>query len=170
MNFKKNILAFFVIGIAGVLGHFLYEWTGENMLVGMFFPVNESTWEHLKLLFFPSVIYFIAKYFLSKKNKDYENYFPAIAISVFCGMLTIVTLFYTISGILGYNVDFINIIIYFIGVIVTICKRNKVLREDKFSSKNANIISAFFLGLTAFLFAVWSFNPPSIGIFTPPVM
>ena len=39
--------------ILGTLLHFLYEWTGYNYLVGFISPVNESTWEHLKLLFFP---------------------------------------------------------------------------------------------------------------------
>ena len=51
MTLKRNLIAFLVISILGTIGHFLFEWTGENAIVGLFFPVNESTWEHLKLLF-----------------------------------------------------------------------------------------------------------------------
>ena len=36
----------------GTLLHFVYEWSGENVLVAAFSAVNESTWEHMKLLFF----------------------------------------------------------------------------------------------------------------------
>ena len=51
---KRNITAFLTIGLIGVISHFIYEWTGENTLAGLIFPVNESIWEHLKLIFFPS--------------------------------------------------------------------------------------------------------------------
>ena len=53
-SLKKTELVSFVIASAlGVLFHFMYEWTGENAIAGLFFPINESTWEHLKLIFFP---------------------------------------------------------------------------------------------------------------------
>ena len=168
MSLKKNIIAFFIIGISGTLSHFIYEWTGENKFIGYFFPVNESTWEHLKLLLFPTVIYSVFEYILTKKRP--ENYIPAIVISVICGMTAIVTLFYTISGIIGRNVDFINISIYYIGVIVMLIKKNKIIKENKFS---INIAYWFFLGLgliIAILFITWSYNPPSLGIFMPPSM
>ena len=78
----KNILtAFIIIGILGSLSHFVYEWSGNNRFVGYFFAVNESTWEHLKLLFFPTVVYSVIEYFLVK-NKI-ANYIPAAVISVF---------------------------------------------------------------------------------------
>ena len=41
----------------GTLAHFVYEWSGNNPVVGLFCAVNESTWEHIKLLFFPMLLY-----------------------------------------------------------------------------------------------------------------
>ena len=70
MSFKKNLISFFVIGIIGVLSHFVYEWSGENAFVGLFFPVNESIWEHLKLIFYPALIYFTAEYFYTKEQSE----------------------------------------------------------------------------------------------------
>lgn len=167
MGIKKNITAFLVIGILGTLFHFVYEWTNENFIAGLFFPVSESIWEHLKLIFYPTLIYSSFEYFACK-NKP-ENYIPATAVSIFWGMFVTTALYYIYSGILGFNVSFIDISIFFIAVIMLIVKRNKILRNEKFNTKNAVITSLILLGITAFLFAVWSYNPPSLGIFTPPV-
>lgn len=53
MTLKTNIYRFLFISILGTLLHFTYEWSQNNAIVGLFSAVNESTWEHLKLLFFP---------------------------------------------------------------------------------------------------------------------
>lgn len=50
---RLNLFRFIFISILGVLLHFTYEWSGDNPAVGLFSAVNESTWEHLKLIFFP---------------------------------------------------------------------------------------------------------------------
>jgi len=42
--------------ILGTILHFTYEWSGGNAFVGTFSSVNESTWEHLKLAFFPMLL------------------------------------------------------------------------------------------------------------------
>lgn len=51
MSLKTNLFRFIFISVLGVLLHFTYEWAGDNAVVGLFSAVNESTWEHLKLLF-----------------------------------------------------------------------------------------------------------------------
>jgi len=167
MTLKKNIVAFVIIGILGTLGHFLYELTNQNFLIGLFFPVNESTWEHLKLLFFPTLLYSLFEYLFSKEKT--ENYLAAVTFSLICGMFSIVVVFYTIRGIMGRNIDFINILIYFISIIVMLCKKRKILRSGKLTSKTALRVSEIILIIITVLFMIWSYNPPAIGIFTPPV-
>ena len=56
MSLKTNLFRFIFISVLGVLLHFTYEWSGDNAVVGLFSAVNESTWEHLKLLFFPFLL------------------------------------------------------------------------------------------------------------------
>ena len=168
MSAKRNVIAFFIISIIGTLSHFVYEWTGKPYLIGLFFPVNESTWEHLKLLFFPSLIYFAIVYFTLKEKP--KNYISATAISIIAGMLSIVVMFYTYQGVLGKNIDFLNILIYFLGVIMTVYIMQRILKTQSYSSGTANVISLFFLLLTAILFVSFSFNPPSLGIFLPPAV
>lgn len=55
-----ELAGFLFTGALGVLLHFLYEWSGGNTLAAAFSAVNESTWEHMKLLFFPM---FVFRYF-----------------------------------------------------------------------------------------------------------
>ena len=56
----------------GTFLHFLYDITEENTIVSLFSAVNESTWEHMKLLFFPMFVYSLFGYrFLSE---EYENF------------------------------------------------------------------------------------------------
>lgn len=166
LGFKKNLLAFFIIGILGTLGHFVYEWSGENTIIGLIFPVNESIWEHLKLIFYPSLIFFLAEYFITDKKPD--NYIPASIMGIFSGMTSIIVLYYTISGVVGKNIDFINIVIFFTAIIITLCKRNKIILGGKEYSKNQMILLLSLTVIFAFLFMFWSYNPPSLGIFTVP--
>ena len=60
------IIAFIITSILGVLLHFAYDFSGHNIIIGLFTPVNESTWEHLKLLFFPALICMIMGLFIIK--------------------------------------------------------------------------------------------------------
>ena len=166
MGFKKNLTAFFTIGLMGTVSHFVYNWSGKNWFLGLFFPVNESIWEHLKLIFFPALAYFILEYF--SINKKPENYIPAAISGVFCGVISIMVLYYTISGIIGKSVDFINILIYFTAVIITIYKREKIIaKSEEYSSKIIKTILTITI-ISAFLFMFWSHNPPMLGIFKVP--
>ena len=61
---KKYVLIFEIVStifimILGTLLHFTYKWSNNNVIVGTFSAINESTWEHLKLIFFPMLIILI---------------------------------------------------------------------------------------------------------------
>ena len=63
-----QIIVLIVCLALGTLLHFTYEWSGENQLVALFSAVNESTWEHLKLLFFPMILMGVLGYFVIGTN------------------------------------------------------------------------------------------------------
>ncbi len=162
MTAKRNITAFFIISILGTLGHFLYEWSGRLYAVGLFFPVNESTWEHLKLLFFPAIIYFSAEYFKLKPNLN--CFISSTAISLLAGMVFIVVFYYTYSGVIGKNIDFLNILSYYLGVMVMLGVNQLELKEI-----NTPVFIVIII-LFAALFPLFSYNPPPLGIFAQPVL
>ena len=48
---KWTLIGFFFVTLLGTLGHFLYDLTGGNQLVGRFFAVNESTGVGIRVLY-----------------------------------------------------------------------------------------------------------------------
>ena len=57
MNISLTIAGILCVSILGTLLHFTYRWSGRNPLIGLIAPVNESVWEHMKLLFFPMLLF-----------------------------------------------------------------------------------------------------------------
>ena len=59
---NRKIFAYELAGIVfiiilGSLLHFTFEFSGGNPVVGVFSAVNESIWEHLKLAFWPAILF-----------------------------------------------------------------------------------------------------------------
>ena len=94
---KKNLILITLISIAatsvlGVLFHFAYDFFGKNAIAALIFPINESVWEHLKLLFFPMLLcLIIMSAFYPHKNKS--CYVTGLAMGLIGGCITIVTFF-----------------------------------------------------------------------------
>lgn len=57
MNISLTIAGILSVSLLGTLLHFTYRWSGRNPLIGLIAPVNESVWEHMKLLFFPMLLF-----------------------------------------------------------------------------------------------------------------
>lgn len=162
---KAELISYITACILGVLFHFVYEWSGKNFLLGLFVPVNESTWEHLKLIFFPILIMSLIEYFCFSIR---HNEFICIKLrSALIGMFSTVVLFYTYTGILGKNVDFLNIAVYFIAMAIAYCYSYKSLKKESthdFSSQKC------FLGfcIIILLFVYLTIFPLPIGLFQSP--
>ena len=152
--------------MAGTLLHFVYEWSGYSPLTAPFAAINESVWEHLKLLFFPALIWGLVKIIFNPYRQI--NEWAANAIGIFGGMFSIIAIFYIYTGILGFNIPAIDISLFFISVAVFLVLRNLILKNYLFEGKTANIISALLLAVTSAAFGVFSFYPPKISIFTTP--
>lgn len=167
MKKTNYIIEFIVIGIVGTLWHFIYKWTGGNAFIGAISPVNESTWEHLKLLFFPSLIYTVAEWFCIKARQG--GYLAASAAGIYAGMGSIVVFFYTYTGILGFDVMFLDVISFFLGIFVMLYVKRLIIKGEKMLSKSCGVTAAAVLLITAALFVIWTFMPPELGIFELPV-
>ncbi len=162
---KWTLIGFFFVTLLGTLGHFLYDLTGGNQLVGRFFAVNESTWEHLKLLFFPFALYWVVELFAI--GKTYKNFAFAGLVGVLSGMAFIVVAFYTYTGVLGKSIDFLNILIFVIGTALAFLTEYKILTGK--GTITFKIPSLVILVVIAILFVNFTTNPPQAGIFKDPV-
>jgi hypothetical protein len=165
-SFKKaEIISFFLACGLGVLFHFVYEWSGNNKILGLFVPVNESTWEHLKLIFLPILILSIIEYALF--GRTYKNFICGKLISILVGMGVTVVLFYTYLGVYGKNVDAVNIIIYFIAMASAYLLGYHFIYTKQ---KNCHFPALCLAGLLILLLLFWVFTvfPPEIGLFVSP--
>ena len=109
-------LAGFALSIlGGTLLHFLYDWTAKSSLVAPFSGVNESTWEHMKLLFRPLFLFALVQRLFFK---DQENYWCVKLAEILLGLVLIPVLFYTYNGVFGKSLDWINIAIFYISALL----------------------------------------------------
>ncbi len=158
------IFGFFFTGVLGSLFHFVYEWSGYNSFVGLFFPINESTWEHLKLLYLPYLIWSLIEYKLTNKNK---SLWFGKAIGLLIGMLAIIGFFYSYNGIIGRNIPFLNILSFFIGAAAAFGADCIIIKSNKFEKLEK--IGIAILILMGALFMLFSVAPPLIPLFKDPI-
>lgn len=166
MNKLKHytILGILFVIIAGTLSHFVYEWSGNNFILGFFFPVNESTWEHMKLCFFPMLLY---SCFMNRKLKgDYPCVTSSLLFGVLLGTFLIPIIFYTYSGILGQNYIFFDIAIFIISVLLAFIAVYRLSLSCVLDSFLFWLATLAFL--TAICFLVFTYYPPCIGLFAVP--
>lgn len=164
--FKYTVTGFIFVSILGSLAHFFYEWSGYSFIVGLFSAVNESVWEHLKLLFFPYLIWSIIEFFALDKNKAV---FPAKALGAVSGMTAIVVFFYVYTGITGENIDFLNIISFFIGVAVSFAVDYTLIKNEKFSTTSGTVIGITALLIIMMFFILFTVFPVKIPLFKDPI-
>lgn len=88
--------------LSGTLLHFLYDWTDKNILIAPFSGVNESTWEHMKLLFWPQFLFALVQ---SLFFRDQKNYWCVKLAETVLGLALIPILFYTYNGVFGKSPD-----------------------------------------------------------------
>lgn len=167
MTLKTFLSRFLFISVLGVLLHFTYEWSGDNPIVALFSAVNESTWEHLKLLFFPMLLLTIIELLFTEKRQLPSNYLFARTIGILSGMAFIVIAFYTLTGVFAKLPDAVNIALYFLGVFLALCIENKINRGN---SQNHSAFAAVILLTLTIAFFVFTNYPPSIGLFANPVL
>lgn len=169
MHNRKGIIFFGIIfcTLAGVLLHFAYEWSGSNKIVGYFSAVNESTWEHLKLLFLPVVVFTVFEWL--KVREKYPQFLISRTIALVLGMVWIVVAFYTISGVIGKNdISAINIGIFVVGVIITFLLTEVIMKSIFNTPSRSDLVAFAVILILVFLFGIWTYNSPKIGLFISP--
>lgn len=159
-----HIISTILVILLGTLLHFTYKLSGNNNIVALFSSVNESTWEHLKLIFFPMFLTSIIGYFTCLKTAS--NFWCSRAVGVFVSLSFTVVFFYTYAGILGKNIAIIDIISFFISVILGEFVSYIFMNNNFKCNKKLSIL---FLYLLVICFIVFTFFPPKIGLFKDPI-
>lgn len=163
--FIWQLLGFIFTSIAGTLLHFLYEWSGNSLLFAPLSAVNESIWEHMKLLFVP--LFFFAIFESRIIKDDFKSFWCIKLKGTLLGLILIPALYYTYTGILGRSADWFNITIFFIATAAVFLTESKTFLSKKpchISEKTALSI----LIILGVLFVLFTFYPPQIPLFEDP--
>lgn len=163
--FVWQFSGFAITSFLGTLLHFLYEWAQESILVAPFSAVNESTGEHMKIFFFPALLFSL---FQSLFFKDVENFWCIKLKGIITGLSLIPVLFYTYNGAFGKSPDALNIAIFFVST--AFCYLSEFYCFKKHNLKRSNSsLCLLVLVIIGIIFVVFTFTPPKIPLFKDPL-
>lgn len=160
-----QLMGFAVTSLGGTILHFLYEWLGEAVWIAPFSGVNESTWEHMKLLFWPTFIFAIVQSFFFR---DREDFWCIKLRGILLGLSLIPIIFYTYNGVIGKSPDWINIAIFFFSAAIAYIYETRLFKDEKTSCRAPKLALAV-LCVIALLFVVFTFETPELSIFKDPL-
>lgn len=157
---------FIFTALFGTLLHFLFDWTGGNVVAALFSAVNESIWEHLKLLFYPMLAVAIIQYFFW--GKQATGFWCIKSMGIISGLGLIVAVYYTYTGIFGVNADWFNITLFFLAAATGYWQETKLFQKD-FSCKCSPKVAIGFLCFLVLAFTLLTFVPIHIPLFQDPL-
>lgn len=161
---RFQIISIILAAILGTLLHFAYDWSNQNLLVAAFSAVNESTFEHLKILFFPMLLTTIIGYFYI--GKTIPNFLCSKTIGILTAISFVTIFFYTYTGIIGTTLDFLNIGSFYVAIILGEYVAYRIMLSNFVCNKTIALIT---LILLTFLFIFFTYNTPEIGLFKDPI-
>ncbi|WP_455617185.1 DUF6512 family protein [Eisenbergiella sp.] len=174
-KYRYEIYGILFTSLSGTLLHFIYEWSGSLAAVGLFAPVNESVWEHIKLLFFPGLLFSVWEYFHASRRP--ASFLPARTAGLSAGMAAIPLLFYAYTALLGTNHLALDITVFLLGILLAFLI--SALLEKKISAAATTasgtkagilpFLCAALLVLYLLLFFLFTFRPPQLPLFQDPV-
>ena len=145
--------------------HFVYGWSGKNFLVGLVAPINESPWEHMKLVFTPIILFgFIDWIYLRDKV---ENLCFALMKEVAIAIIFILAVFYIYTPLVGHSIFAVDISSFVVSIIIAKWFGYLILtgKFKRFEFKGLNFLSGIILVLIAAFFIYATITPPRLNPF-----
>lgn len=163
LSISPALTAFLIVGallviVVGSFWHNLYPMSGQNNIIGYIAPVNESLWEHQKLIIFPMAIFvailwcFLGKYL--------NNPLTALILAILAGIILVIGLFILYTG---FNVDnsniFADIMLYVAAIVIGMFVIYYTTMARKFDNR-AEAVSGIALVFLVIITFIWTYNPP----------
>lgn len=157
-----KLLIIFITFLFSFLFHFGYD-LSNNIVFSIIFPVNESIWEHMKIIATPIIISSLIEYFiLIKNNVKFNNYLLGTALSIILSIVIYLIIYLPIHYIFGHSL-IISIIILFVVFIISENIKHYIMNLNKI--KYQNIIGFILILITYFVFGYLTYNPIKIDLF-----
>lgn len=156
-----TIIGIIFVLIAGTAAHFLYDWSGNRHIVGLITPVSESIWEHMKLLFFPMLLYSLIMIF--KLKEDHPCITSSLCFGTLTGTFLIPAFFYSYICLLGRDVFILDIGTFIASVIIAFLLSYKLTLTCRL--KSYTLLLCGFVCILFFCFLFFTYHPPDSKIF-----
>lgn len=149
--------------IVGTIGHFLYEWSNYNKIIGFLFAKDETTWEHMKLGITPIILWTIIEFL----TYEFKNLFFAKFSSIIAFSISLMVLYYGYKKLLKKNILFLDILIFYISLGISSIVSINLLTNTNFGTI-LNFFSLIGIGFVIWLYKKFSKNTPNWFIFKIP--
>lgn len=159
MKKKSIIIQVMIIFLGGSCLHFTYDLSGYNILVGIFSAINESVWEHTKMVILPTILYDIIYYIRHKNSINKDSWFSSMIINLIVAIFTMPLLYYFYTGAFGKEILIIDIIIFLLSVIFG------TYFGWQFYHKNKVLPWKLLLIIIIVTYVLFTFYQPNIPIF-----
>ena len=155
-----------LIFLVGTSLHFVFAWTGYWRPAGLIAAVNESTWEHFKMAFWPALLYALVEYpFLKDKTR---NFWVAKCAALLTMPLVTMILFYGYTTVTGQHYLFADVVIFFLSVVAGQLVSYRILTARKIANRSIHRLAIAGIGLLILAFSLLSFNAPRNSLFQDP--
>ena len=163
LNSIKNF-SIFIIFVFCFVAHFLYD-LFPSFLTSIFFPVNESVWEHMKMLVSSIIVWEVILFFVFKKNNYYfSNFLFSVLCTCISSVLIFLIMYYPLYFLFGDHF-IINIVLLFISIFISVNIGFKILNMDDFNFEFISLILIVFMYI---IFGFFTYIPPKYPIFMDP--
>ena len=157
-----TLIGILVLFVVGSLFHFLYSLTGECFIVALFVPINESIFEHTKMVVLPIFIWWFIFYLFRKKDLFVNAWFTSAIIAMISAIIAIPMLFYFYSQAFGIESLVIDILILLVSLAIGQILGLHYYRHGKGIEYHFAIVLMIVIII---LFAFFTINPPAFPIF-----
>ncbi len=163
MTLKKiKIISIIGIFLLSILFHFLYDLM-PSLITSLLFPVNESIWEHMKLIFTSTLVFSVIEYLLLKKyNIKFNNYFLSLFISSVISFIFYLIIYIPLYNTYGENM-FISIFLLLLVMVIFNFISYYILQLK--NNKYLNYLSIILIIITFIIFIYFTYNPLNNYIF-----
>ena len=161
-----QVAGFLFTSILGTFLHFLFGLSGQSLIAAIFSAINESIWEHMKLIYYPMLLFALVEFqFWGKEHKDF---WCIKLVGILLGLTLIPVLYYTYTGIFGVSVDLLNITIFFLSAGVAFWVENKLFQKEKGCCLYSRV-SFILICMIGVVFTLLTFFTPEIPFIKDPV-
>ena len=161
-----QLAGFLFTSVLGTFLHFLFDLTGGSTAAASFSAVNESIWEHMKLIYYPMLLFSLIEYRVW--GKEVDGFWCVKLKGVLLALVLIPALFYTYTGALGVSASWFNVTIFFIAAAAAFYMETGMLQKSGPCRLGGRIAFSLLLIIGA-LFIWLTFAAPSIPLFRDPV-